>query len=315
MASNYFPEIVCILQMLRKSEHSQAYRTRDKRGKKVAQMKFLFILLSTCGLLHRGVFGVEEITMSVTEEDFVTLHTGVKTNHQDRIRWYYNDIRIAQITGNLIKTCKDVQCDEKFKDRLELDNQTGSLSITSIMTADAGHYKLKILGSPSSEKIFNVTVHDQKKTLPVKERETVTLCTGVVNQDDVMIWRFNDTFIAEINGYLNKTCTDVQSKDSDEGFRDRLTLDNQTGSLTITNIRNTDSGLYKLQINSSSCSIIRSFNVIVNETPAMDLIVRNKTAVVGAVILVLIVAVVFAVKRCSTVRRRSDLKKINMNLL
>uniref|UniRef100_A0A8C2IXW8 Immunoglobulin domain-containing protein n=1 Tax=Cyprinus carpio TaxID=7962 RepID=A0A8C2IXW8_CYPCA len=246
-------------------------------------MKFLFILLSTCGLLQRGVFGVEEITMSVTEEDFVTLHTGVKTNHQDgNIRWYYNDIRIAQITGNLIKTCKDVQCDEKFKDRLELDNQTGSLSITSIMTADAGHYKLKILGNPSSEKIFNVTVHDQKKTLPVKERETVTLCTGVVNQDDVMIWRFNDTFIAEINGYLNKTCTDVQSKDSDEGFRDRLTLDNQTGSLTITNIRNTDSGLYKLQINSSSCSIIRSFNVIVNG---------------------------------STVRRRSDLKKINMNLL
>ncbi|KTF92890.1 hypothetical protein cypCar_00036819 [Cyprinus carpio] len=125
--------------MLRKSEHSQAYRTRDKRG----------------------VFGVEEITMSVTEEDFVTLHTGVKTNHQDRIRWYYNDIRIAQITGNLIKTCKDVQCDEIFRDRLELDNQTGSLSITSIMTADAGHYKLKILGNPSSEKIFNVTVHGE----------------------------------------------------------------------------------------------------------------------------------------------------------
>ncbi|XP_052445466.1 uncharacterized protein LOC127987227 isoform X2 [Carassius gibelio] len=263
-----------------------------------------------------SVFGVEEITMSVREEDVVTLHTGVKTNHRDRIRWYYKDIRIAQITGDLIKTCKDVQCKERFRDRLKLDNQTGSLTITSMITSDAGLYKLKILGNPSSEKIFNVTVHDQIKTVPVMERETVTLCTGVENQDDVTICRFNDTFIAGINGYPNKICTDVQG--SDEGFRARLKLDNQTGSLIITNTRCTDSGLYKLQINSSSCSIMRSFNVIVNdshlETPAMDLIVRRLT-VFGAVILVLTVAVAFGVKHCSTVRRRSHLKKINMNLL
>ncbi len=107
------------------------------------------------------MFGAEEITVSVMEGDCVTLHTGVKANQQDRLRWYFNVIRIAQITGDLSKTCKDVQCDKIFRNRLELDNKTGSLTITRIMTSDAGLYKLKILGSPSSGKIFNVTVHGE----------------------------------------------------------------------------------------------------------------------------------------------------------
>uniref|UniRef100_A0A673HPS5 Immunoglobulin domain-containing protein n=1 Tax=Sinocyclocheilus rhinocerous TaxID=307959 RepID=A0A673HPS5_9TELE len=219
---------------------------------------------SSCSIIRS--FSVTVI-VSVMEGDCVTLHTGVKTKQQDRIRWYFNDIRIAQITGDLSKICTDVQCDGKFRDRLELDSQTGYLTITNIMTSDAGLYKLKILGSPSSEKIFNVTVHGEK-TLPVKERETVTLCTGVVYPDDVMIWCFNDTLIAEINGHPTKICTDDQCKDSDERFRDRLKLDNQTGSLTITNTRTTDSGLYKLEINSSRFSITRSFSVTVTANSA-----------------------------------------------
>ncbi len=78
----------------------------------------------------------------------------------------------------------------------------------------------------------------------VKESESVTLYTGVVNPDDVMTWYFNDTRIAEITGDQSKICTDDQCK---ERFRDRLKLD-QTGSLTITDTRTTDSGLYTLQI-------------------------------------------------------------------
>ncbi|KAL0161739.1 hypothetical protein M9458_045464, partial [Cirrhinus mrigala] len=52
-------------------------------------------------------------------------------------------------------------------------------------------------------------------------------------------------------------CTDVQCKDANERFRDRLKLDHQTGSLTITNTRTTDSGVYKLEINSTNSSIRR----------------------------------------------------------
>ncbi|XDV23858.1 hypothetical protein PO909_028235 [Leuciscus waleckii] len=93
------------------------------------------------------------------------------------------------------------------------------------------------------------------------EGDSVTLFTDpgeIRKPNDVMTWYFYEILITEITGDQSKICTDVQCK---ERFRDRLKLDHQTGSLTIMNIRNTDSGVYKLQINNSRFSIIKSFDV------------------------------------------------------
>ncbi len=84
----------------------------------------------------------------------------------------------------------------------------------------------------------------------MNEGESVTLDLSVINQIDEMTWHFNDTFITEIIGYQSKICTDDQCNEGTERFRDRLKLDHQTGSLTITNTSTTDSGLYTLQISS-----------------------------------------------------------------
>ncbi len=105
------------------------------------------------------------------------------------------------------------------------------------------------------------TKRDEVKT---NKGESVTLDSGEIKKtNDVMTWFFKDIGIAQITGDPNKTCTDIQCNNGTERFRDRLRLDHQTGSLTITNTRTTDSEVYKLLIHSSRFSItrVKTFNV------------------------------------------------------
>jgi len=83
----------------------------------------------------------------VKEGESVTFDPGVVKNPNDMMTWYFNEARIAEITGDQIKICTDVQCEERFRDRLKLDNQTGSLTITHITNTHSGVYHLEILSS------------------------------------------------------------------------------------------------------------------------------------------------------------------------
>uniref|UniRef100_A0A8C1LNY0 Ig-like domain-containing protein n=1 Tax=Cyprinus carpio TaxID=7962 RepID=A0A8C1LNY0_CYPCA len=98
------------------------------------------------------------------------------------------------------------------------------------------------------------------KPVSVMEGESVTLHTDVaeLKKDDEIEWRFNGTRIAKAN---------IPEYENDERFRDRLKLD-QTGSLTITNTRTTDSGDYKLSIIAGTKDITKRFSVIVHAVTA-----------------------------------------------
>nr|CAM73227.1 unnamed protein product [Danio rerio] len=125
---------------------------------------------------------------------------------------------------------------------------------------------LKIIISKSTLCLFLTLIYgvfgatDEFKSVSVTEGDSVTLNTGVseVQKTDQILWMFgpDEIRIAEIY----KQSMDMF--DSDEKFGDRLKMDSRTGSLTITNIRNEHSGLYKLNIIGNRNSIKR-FNVTV----------------------------------------------------
>ncbi|XDV23667.1 hypothetical protein PO909_028148 [Leuciscus waleckii] len=80
------------------------------------------------------------------EGESVTFDPGVIKNTNYLMRWYFNDIVIAEITGD----------QKRFRDRLKLDHQTGSLIIINTRNTDSGEYKLLIIINNSSFSITRV---------------------------------------------------------------------------------------------------------------------------------------------------------------
>ncbi len=103
----------------------------------------------------------------------------------------------------------------------------------------------------------------KEKTESGTEGGSVTLHNdNVMQKDDLVLWTFGpeDSLIAR--GEINKAsfCT----YDGNEGkFRDRLKVDHQTGSLTITNSRTEHTGVYKLLILSSRETKYKRFKVTI----------------------------------------------------
>ncbi|XP_050958130.1 uncharacterized protein LOC127159292 [Labeo rohita] len=296
-------------------------------------MVHLFVLFCFWHLFV--AFGVDADGMklvSVMKGDSVTLNSGLtEIMDDDLILWWFlaQDTLIAQIKvkDGSFTVYNDV-LDGRFRDRLKLDHQTGSLTITDITTEHAGLYKLK---SNNVRERFSLTVHaplsvpnssslsslskceypditelcqtcakvhvhgcdtveavirlvvtalmgvaaaaaaillvidirstrgvfadkDEVKSVLVMEGDSVTLNSGLTEMmdDHLILWRFGteNTLIAETDVMTNSIT--IYDDVLDGRFRDRLKLDHQTGSLTITNITTQHAGLYKLLTNSAS---------------------------------------------------------------
>uniref|UniRef100_A0A8C1SWW5 Immunoglobulin domain-containing protein n=1 Tax=Cyprinus carpio TaxID=7962 RepID=A0A8C1SWW5_CYPCA len=197
-------------------------------------------------LCSADVFG-QEIKL-LKPGDSVTLNSGLtEMKDDDEIQWRfgYENTLIAEINKRVNNlTVNDDVLDERFRDRLKLNNQTGSLTITDITTEHVGLY---VMESKSVRKSFFLNIIDE---ISMKEGDSVTLNSGLTEiMDDKIQWRFRseNILIAEIDKQTNSMT--VYDDVLDGRFRNRLKLNKQTGSLTITNTTTQHAGAYELDIN------------------------------------------------------------------
>jgi len=104
-------------------------------------------------------------SVSVMEGESVTLHTDVTKIHEDDdILWKYgaeNSLIVKISKDNRIFTTYDDVPDGRFRDRLKLDDQTGSLTITHTTTEHTGVYRLELNGEKLTSKTFSVSVYGE----------------------------------------------------------------------------------------------------------------------------------------------------------
>ncbi|XP_067271619.1 uncharacterized protein [Pseudorasbora parva] len=186
--------------------------------------------------------------VSTNEGESVTLRTNAVIQRKDQLLWLFGDDNslIAEIKGGIAKIITFGIADGRFRDRLQLDEKTGSLDIRNLTTEHAGVYTLKIISSKLTKiKRCNVAVR-VLKMLGMKGKDVTLNPITEVKRDDLILWMFGDedSLIAQLTGETGET-----TYTDDERFKDKLKLDKNTGSLTISNIT---AGPYKLQISSSS---------------------------------------------------------------
>ncbi|XP_073717915.1 uncharacterized protein [Misgurnus anguillicaudatus] len=110
--------------------------------------------------LYAGVFGAEVKSVSVMEGDSVTLHTDIFKQKDDMVVWSYGpeNTFVGRINGKANKT--KFSDDEKFRDRVNLNLQTGDLNIRDSKTEHSGVYTLQIrINYKVVEWKFNVIVY------------------------------------------------------------------------------------------------------------------------------------------------------------
>ncbi|XP_048041602.1 hepatocyte cell adhesion molecule-like isoform X2 [Megalobrama amblycephala] len=120
----------------------------------------MFIFICLCLWSLNGVFVADAVkSESVTEGESVSLNSSFTQIHRDEeINWKFGDILIAKVKKNKESKFFGENAEGRFRVRLKLDHQTGSLTIISSRTTDSGLYTVS-----SSERdtinVINLTVY------------------------------------------------------------------------------------------------------------------------------------------------------------
>lgn len=241
-------------------------QTGNLRIKNIRTTDYGLYLLKINGNLFRnfsvtGVHNprVDEMTVvSLSKGDSVVLHNDItKIQKDEEIVWTFNKEHVIAriIKDKHIFSTYDEEAGRIFRGKLQLNHQNGNVIISNVGPNTSGIYELDVKRKYHTlHNSFNVTIRDGQNQLSVKMGDSVILESGVkLDDDDQVQWRLEDFVIAEI-----KRTADLYDVHN-ERFGDRLKVNNETGSLTIDNIRNTDCGVYHLDIMGSRHVIFKKF--------------------------------------------------------
>ncbi|XP_051763502.1 SLAM family member 5-like isoform X2 [Ctenopharyngodon idella] len=177
-------------------------------------MFHMIALFCLCWWSLTGVFGDSvSVSVSVMEGDSVTLYTDLtEIREDDDLLWYFGSEK--SLIAKIKKKKQNVSIydnvnDERFRDRLKLDNQTGSLTITNTRTEHAGVYEVQISGAKRSSKTFNLSVYahlpvpvissNSSQCPPSSSSNCSLLCSAVNVSHVTLSWYKGNSLLSSIS--------------------------------------------------------------------------------------------------------------------
>uniref|UniRef100_A0A8K9X5N4 Immunoglobulin subtype domain-containing protein n=1 Tax=Oncorhynchus mykiss TaxID=8022 RepID=A0A8K9X5N4_ONCMY len=166
-------------------------------------------------------------TLTGRERQSVTLHTGLTGLQADNIFWFFGPFipNTSIVESQVIRGENITEFKGRFREKLQLDRETGSLTIRNLTLNNSGFGKRITVcavilmtqlidhGMESSRFTFQPYFYTLLECINCKE------------------WQL----------YIGENITEFKGR-----FREKLQLDRETGSLTIRNLTLNNSGVYQL---------------------------------------------------------------------
>ncbi|XP_072526822.1 CD48 antigen-like [Salminus brasiliensis] len=175
-----------------------------------ARITRALLLLLGCLLFTAGE---EAVRLQELEGNTVTIHTGLTGVQNDtQILWFYGSEKADIKIVNSLVFRGEINTDynrDRFRDRLQLDRSSGSLTIRNISREDSGVYKLQIIKGKTSDWSFRVKVYapiskpdisNKPGSRSGNHRESCSPVCSVENREDVTLsWYEERERISSIN--------------------------------------------------------------------------------------------------------------------